>query len=195
MSSPAPSVPYAAPKLSRQPSSQRSASNLAVTDLGEAVACADKGNGLHQCVNTGSVQLDFGKLRIFEQVLNCYEPLGIQFEHAIAIAPSNPAFIDEAQAPRVLMPEANRSEIAMRFPQPIQQLVATVRSTSSVVLTAYDAEGTLIAQMNSEIPRFTRGHGELGHLPQQPLELAGEKIKRAVLYSDAPFVLSCLGFE
>lgn len=141
------------------------------------------------CLPTGTTWLDFADLSAFEQVRNQYSDRGVQFEGAIALQPSNPAFISET-SPYVLMPTANQAGITAHLNHVCQRIGGYVRSFGQVVLTALDSSGKILAQASTEVPDASQTalNGEMA-LPLQKLELTGP-MSRLVFHANAPFTLN-----
>ncbi len=142
---------------------------------------------------TGLVHLDFEDLQPFEQVKDQYGDLGIQFEGAIALQPSNPAFLP-CSGSLVLMPTARRSGILIHCHGAIRYIGAAVRCYHSVVLTALDEMGNIQSQTSTAPMSFMSDvHLPEAPLPRQRLELRGS-YNRVLFHSSAPFTLDDLFF-
>ena len=143
----------------------------------------------------GQVTLNFEELTVFDRVADQYRGVGVRFEAAIAISPSNPTFTRHTGA-IVLMSTNNQAEIIAHFRQPIRQIEAAVCCTSSVMMAAYNANDEVLEQISTEVPQYIKQAGDLPDaLPLQPLGLNRNPIHKAIFYSDAPFILDMLYFE
>jgi len=143
----------------------------------------------------GLVRLDFKELDVFERVLDQYRGLGVRFEAAIALFPSNPAFTAQNRD-IVLMPEGNRTEVISHFCQPIHSIEAVVSCTTSVTMAAYNCDGEVLTQLSTTAPKQNLKDGEPPDaLPLQSLQLAHPDIRKAVIYSTSPFTIGLLCFE
>ena len=138
------------------------------------------------------VYIDFNDLCLFEQVEQQYLQQGIELEGAIAIQPSNPAFQTDRLA---IMPNADRTDIVIRFRVPRRQVQAIVTGARAIKLTAFDTNQQ-IAQQSVGVAQYLQlpqlpSSDSSRRLPQHQIELAGENqpIHQIQISSDAPFVL------
>jgi hypothetical protein len=144
------------------------------------------------------IQLNFSELRPFEVVHHQYQQWGIEFEQAIALLPSNPAFTD-IHHPVGLMPIAH-PYMAIRFHQPRQVIKAKLVGARAILITAFDAENRVVARydlercstpnLNWTAPNTTKAAFEPA-LPLHALHLQAKAITRIELTSATPFVLQC----
>ncbi len=145
--------------------------------------------------NGQGLNLSFEELSVFDRVLDQYRGLGVQFEAAIAISPSNPAF-SRHTGTIGLMSTRSQAEIVAHFRQPIRQIEASVCCTSSVMMAAYSDNDEVLEQINTEVPKLIPQAGDLlDALPLQSLALTRHSVRKVIFYSDAPFILDMLYFE
>jgi len=144
----------------------------------------------------GPTQLDFEDLAEFERVENQYFCLGVQFDGAIAIRPSNPIFMPSSGC-LVLMPSTFQAGIRAQFCRAVAVVQALVTGTKPVTLTALDSQGTVLDRVSIGSYRYVweTAQGELIPLPQQPLELKIPGIASVLFESDAPFTLDNFFFS
>lgn len=135
------------------------------------------------------VHIDFSNLSVFESVRWQYQHWGIQFEGAITLQPSNPAFgVDPGTL--VLTPEAGRSSISVHFDQLRKTVGALVTATQQIKLTLFDRENHPIAEQFAGVNQYLRSvEGFHARFPRHQLELIAEGIARAEFSSESPFVL------
>jgi hypothetical protein len=136
------------------------------------------------------IQLDFEELSLFEQVQNQYQNLGVRFEGAIAIHPSNPAFASPSGS-LVIIPSGEGLSITVHFDRPIRQTKAVVIGARSVRLTAFDRHGNVLIQERTSTQLQIPAEA-IASLPAEKLAAIAEKIVRIVFASDAPFILDSL---
>jgi len=142
-----------------------------------------------QPLQLGRVELDFEDLSAFEQVRDQYSGLGIKFAGAIALQPSNPAFPPRSGA-MVLMPMTNGLCLDVYLYRTTQTVGAFVTGTKQVRLTAFDADGKVIAQSNTGARQYVQEQRQtVDPLPQRKLELTAVGAIRVEFASDAPFTL------
>ncbi len=141
------------------------------------------------------IQLDFQNLKAFEQLSDQYACSGVRFEGAIALQPSNPAFVPPS-ASQVLMPLVNQTGITVYFRRHASSAGAFVIGTKPVVLVAFDSDGNLLREINTGANYLISPAGELPTpLPYHRLEVKGTHIAKVVFYSNAPFILDDFFFS
>lgn len=138
---------------------------------------------------TQDVQLDFEDLTACESVQDQYGHLGLRFEGAIALQPSNPAFRPRS-GQTALIPANTTPGITIHFRSSPQRIGAFVAGTRPVSLAAFDASHKLLSRQSIGQRRPLKDQADLTpSLPQQQLEVSGHNIARVVFSSDAPFIL------
>lgn len=143
----------------------------------------------------GLTKVDFQMLSAFDRVRDQYDYLGVRFEGAIALEPSNPLF---QPIPRVLvlMPLTNPAGITAYFRQPANRVSVRVCIVRPIVLSAYDRDGHLIEQVSAEWEPIDSLEDQDGNpLPEQIVELQAPNIAKVVVQSYSPFVLSQFSFS
>lgn len=133
-------------------------------------------------------KIDFKELKLFEQVKSQYKDLGVQFDGAIAISPSNPAFFPFSGS-LVVMPVADDLAITVHLDQPMQKIGALVIGARQVRLIAFDRHSNVLAH-HSLTFHPVQSSQLIEVFPQQKLEITATDIARVVFSSDAPFVMS-----
>lgn len=157
-------------------------------------------NRLSDAGSVGSCQvpkvqtLDFSKLCPFEVVTDQFQTLGIQFEGAIALQPSNPIFWTHRRE-SVLMPLAGRQSIRLLFQAPINQLCLLVIGVREVKMIATGNDRPPLIQRSSQPNRtFSQPNDLFDPLTPHRLELDGVPATEVSLESSHPFVLSTAWF-
>lgn len=141
-----------------------------------------------------AVHLSFEMLNPFESVRDQFRDYGVQFEQAIALAPSNPAFASHANA-LVLMPTASYSSMKLHFNHAIERISAAVIGVRHISLIALDEQDDVVARQSVYVGRSLHHNGDLVEpLPCLTLDVTGDRIRQVVLMSDAPFVVNDLSF-
>jgi hypothetical protein len=142
-----------------------------------------------QPLQLSRTELDFEDLSAFEQVRDQYSGLGIKFAGAIALQPSNPAFVPHSGSV-VLMPMTNGLSLGVYLYRTTQTVGAFVTGTKQVRLTAFDANDKVIAQSNTGARQYVQEQRQtVDPLPQHKLELTALGIARVEFASDAPFTV------
>lgn len=136
------------------------------------------------------VELDFQDLKAFERVTDQYQHLGVGFEQAIALSPSNPAFQPRTGSIAV-MPLGHHKSITVSFLRSVKKVGAYVSNVRPVTLTAYDEDGNGLGSASSQ-PCSSLEPGVA--LDLQLLELEIEAIAYVTFQCDAPFILNDLFF-
>lgn len=134
------------------------------------------------------IPLNFATLTGFEVVREQFQAVGVRFEDAIAVHPSNPAFqTDSGQL--ALMPIAERTKITAQFQQPQRWVQAVLTGARQIRLTAYAGDVTVLTQSTQQ-EQAQLGYATPIALPQQSLELVSNRITKVTFDSPAPFLLS-----
>lgn len=133
------------------------------------------------------IRLDFKDLKPFEQVKDRYRHLGVGFSGAIALQPSNPAFLTKSGS-FVLMPMGNLMSLSAYFDKSISWVGALVCSTRIVVLAAYDRNGKFLGQ-TSTIGKSSHLEDREAESTSQQLQLNLPNIAKLEFYSSEPFTL------
>lgn len=141
------------------------------------------------------IQLCFEELSAFELVLNQYQQVGVCFEGAIALHPSNPAFAVSSSS-LVMMPVAGWSLIRGLFRHPQRKIRAIVTGARQIRITAYDQQRSALRKCTTcdrEYVQTTRTTA--GAFPNHVIELFADGIRCIEIESDAPFVVNqfCFG--
>lgn len=141
-----------------------------------------------------TVHLSFNTLSPFERVHDQYRDHGIQFEQAIALSPTNPAFSHYAH-PLVLMPTAGHTSLILRFSPSVLHISASVIGLRQISLVALDDQGKVIARHAVHGKRSLHQHRDLTlPLPCLTLDAIGPNMHQVALMSDAPFVVNDILF-
>jgi hypothetical protein len=141
-----------------------------------------------------AVHLSFEMLNPFEAVRDQFRDYGVQFEQAIALAPTNPAFAQHSNA-LALMPTAGHSSLKLHFKHSIERVSASVIGVRHISLVALDENNEVVARQSVYVGRSLCHHEDLVEpLPCLTLDVTGDRIRQVVLLSDAPFVVNDLSF-
>lgn len=140
------------------------------------------------------IELSFDQLKLFEPVMGQYKHLGVEFQGAIALKPSNPEFFPQSGS-LVLMPQGNKMMIATSFKQPVASVRALVCGSGSIVLTTYDINGNLLDR-TSKSPDLLVNVSSTTQAKLNSSWLQSKKrgITRVELHSCTPFTLSDFSF-
>lgn len=117
------------------------------------------------------IRLALEELNCFEVVENQFQHWGITFHNAIALQPSNPAFVLKP-ATTVIMGAPKGGVLEINFKYPVQQVSGLITSSRATVLCAYDAEGKKVAEtrmnvsphLNTDSLNFPNAQLELSEL-------------------------------
>lgn len=90
------------------------------------------------------IRLELEALNCFETVESQFDLWGIKFKNAIALQPSNPAFITQPDQ-IVLMSGPDSGFLEIDFRHPLQYIEAQVISSQSTILSAYNSKDQEIA--------------------------------------------------
>jgi len=86
------------------------------------------------------IRLDLELLSTYESVMDQYQHLGVKFDGAIALKPSNPGFFPESGSV-VLMPIGNTMQMSICFRDLVSSVNLRLCGSSPIILTAYDRNG------------------------------------------------------
>lgn len=100
------------------------------------------------------IRLELEALNCFEIVEHQFQAWGITFKNAIALQPSNPAFITQADQV-VLMSGPNSGFLEICFHHPLQFIEARVTSSQPTVLSAFNANNQEVACSHTPTPEPT----------------------------------------
>lgn len=138
------------------------------------------------------IRLALEELKCFEVVEHQFENWGATFTNAIAIQPSNPAFFTRPGA-TVLMGAPKSGLIEVSFKRPVRFISGLVTSSRRTVLSAYDQDGTVIAQSELPAPNLVGSHSPIP--PNAPLSVKAANIYRASFYAfDGQLIVDELSF-
>lgn len=117
---------------------------------------------------TAPIQLELDALNCFEIVKDQFLVWGITFKNAIALQPSNPAFITQADQV-VLMSGPNSGFLEICFHHPLKLIEARVTSSQPTVLSAFNASHQEVACTHTPTPEATPAVGSV--LPPALLQI------------------------
>ncbi|MGB3533865.1 MAG: hypothetical protein WBA13_10155 [Microcoleaceae cyanobacterium] len=100
------------------------------------------------------IRLELEALNRFETVEHQFQLWGIAFKNAIALQPSNPAFITKAEQV-VLMSGPSSGYIEINFRHPLRSIEARVISSQPAVLSAFNSEEQEIASTHTPVSEST----------------------------------------
>lgn len=124
------------------------------------------------------VCLDWSELAVFESVDQQFLDRGVQFENAIALVPSNPAY-PPAVGQTVLLAAPQSGWLAATFPQPVRYVSSCVTSSRRAVLSAFDADDRPLAQTETPSANLAGADAEIP--PNLELSLHAENIHRVTI--------------
>jgi len=136
------------------------------------------------------IELVFDELTLFEPVNDQYQDLGMYFEGAVAIQPSNPAFRPASDS-FVLMPETVGFPLVVTLDVPVQQVTAIVNGARQVRMTSFDRHNNVLAHERTTA-HLLHSTGAIESFPWQTLKASVMGIARVVFTSDAPFLIESL---
>jgi hypothetical protein len=138
------------------------------------------------------IELVFDELTLFESVNDQYQDLGMHFEGAVAIQPSNPAFRPMSGS-FVLMPETIGSPLVVTLEMPVQRVTAIVNGARQVRMTSFDRHSNILAhERTTTCPLHS---SSIESFPSQTLQASVAGIARVVFASDAPFLIESLSYS
>ena len=122
-----------------------------------------------------------------ERVSQQFVDQGIVFEHAIALIPSNPAFI-ASPGRQVIMPTGNHHRLALVLQQQEGSLTIAGRCTRAISLEAVDSSGQLVGHYVDK--SFTKPSPSHRLLPCQTIRIDNlAQIEQIQISARTPFTL------
>jgi hypothetical protein len=139
--------------------------------------------------------IQFDRLAAFEVLVDQYEDMGVQFEGAIAIYPSNSSFPMPTGRP-VIISVNNQANVVIRFNQPVQWIRAIATSYAAIWIQDKTGLQTVGAAHNKGTVQTSGNPFQAGieALPAQTLELSGASMTEVKIRAGSPFVLTDLLF-
>lgn len=135
------------------------------------------------------LQLDFAELQAFEVVRDQYQSWGVEFDGAIALHPSHPAFANSEQ-PLGLMPLNDRLPITIYFDRPKQLVKAKLAGARQVTIRAFDAANRLIYKQHLGQSRYLYASPPLPPIrADHEVQIQAEAMVRVEICSEVPFIL------
>ncbi|TAF51887.1 MAG: hypothetical protein EAZ61_09580 [Oscillatoriales cyanobacterium] len=137
--------------------------------------------------------LPFDRLHCFEDVADCFTDLGLHFDNAIALVPSNPRY-PTAQNALVIVSAPYNGALAIQFDRPISSLTACVTSSRPMTMSAQNKDAAIIAR--SRIPSANL-NGSNSHIPANyPLVVTAPAIYGVTFSAfDGQIAISDLAFS
>lgn len=141
------------------------------------------------------IELSFDQLKLFEPVMAQYKHLGLEFQGAIALKPSNPEFFTQSGS-LVLMPQGNKMLITTTFKHPVASVQALVCGSGSIVLTTYDFNGKLLDRIaqSAEVPQIVPSATQIKPHSNW-LKSKQRGITKVEIHSCTPFIMLNFCFQ
>ncbi|SKB13241.1 conserved hypothetical protein [Planktothrix sp. PCC 11201] len=121
------------------------------------------------------IRLALEELYCFEVIENQFQHWGITFKNAIALQPSNPAFVIKPTT-TVIMGAPKGGHLEINFKYPVQKVCGMVTSSSATVLSAYDIEGKKVAETGMSVSHHMSS--DALNFPNAQLKLSGCNLKK-----------------
>lgn len=139
------------------------------------------------------VRLALEELMCFEVVEDQFKHWGLTFANAIAIKPSNPAFLVSPDT-TVLMGAPKSGLIEIVFKYPVRFASGFVTSSRRTVLSAFDAKGNLIDQAELAAPNLVGSNSAIP--PNCQLKVSAPNIYQISFYAfDGQLIVNNFTFE
>ncbi len=126
------------------------------------------------------VRIALQELKCFEVVEHQFRHWGLTFTNAVAIQPSNPAFLT-ASGMTILMGAPKSGLIELSFKYPVRFVSGLVTSSRRTVLSACDLDGTQIAQDEMPAPNLVGSSSPID--PSTELRVKAPNISRITFYA------------
>lgn len=136
----------------------------------------------------GLLQFDFSQLSAFTPVHHQYHAWGVDLEGAIAIRPSNPAFIN-AKHTIGLMPTVSSQPLTIYFQQLRQLASISIASSQQITVKAYNAQDQLVTEQRVGQSDYCQSRQTTSSCAHHQVQLTAIGMARLEISSDSPFLL------
>ncbi|MDC0833162.1 hypothetical protein AY599_27160 [Leptolyngbya valderiana BDU 20041] len=126
------------------------------------------------------VRLDFEGLERFEVVRDQFARWGVQFDNAIAVCPSNPAYPTHS-GEILLMGAPQNGFLELKFSHPVQFVSGFITSSRITAMSAYNHLGETIAR--AELPSSNLADSKKTTPPNYQLIVKAPNIHRVTFYA------------
>lgn len=123
------------------------------------------------------IRLALEELYCFEVIENQFQHLGITFNNAIALQPSNPAFVIKPTT-TVIMGAPKGGHLEINFKYPVQKVCGMITSSSGTALLAYDVEGKKVGETRMSVSHYISS--DALNFPHAQLKLSGFNIQKVI---------------
>jgi hypothetical protein len=123
------------------------------------------------------IRLALEELYCFEVIENQFQPWGITFNNAIALQPSNPAFVIKPTT-TVIMGAPKGGHLEINFKYPVHKVCGMITSSSGTALLAYDVEGKKVAETRMSVSHYISS--DALNFPHAQLKLSGFNIQKVI---------------
>ncbi len=152
--------------------------------------------GVGLAVNTENSELhclNLETLAPFEVIHRQFETLGITFNNAIALKPSNPAF-PTYSGQMLLLAAPDNGCIEMTFTQPVSYVSGRVTSSRPTIFTAYNSLGQELVR--KKLPSANLAGSDAPIPPNELLFVEARNIHKVTFYAfDGQLTLSAISFR
>lgn len=121
------------------------------------------------------IRLALEELYCFEVIENQFQHWGITFKNAIALQPSNPAFVIKPTT-TVIMGAPKGGHLEINFKYPVQKVCGMITSSSATVLSAYDTQGKKVAETGMSVSHHISS--DALNFPHAQLKVTGLNIQK-----------------
>lgn len=139
------------------------------------------------------IKLNLGTLKCFEIVTNQFQDMGVVFQNAIAIEPSNPAYFSPTSK-ILLLGNPKQGWLEATFSNPVSAIQCRITSSQRTIMSVHDAQDVLLGRTELEEANLTGSSSNLN--ANQPLNLEFSAITKVTFYAfDGQITLSEFGFQ
>lgn len=139
-------------------------------------------------------EINFDERALYEEIQHQYTDLGVAFQGAIALQPSNPLF-QGGSGQRVMAPKTGDRGITVQFRQSVRTIKVQVCSASPVQLAVFDGQGRCMSHIRAGQRYHLGPSTDLEvPLPHHELTFEAEAIARAVLTANTAFIVDRVAF-
>lgn len=139
------------------------------------------------------IKLNLGALKGFEIVTNQFQDMGVVFQNAIALEPSNPAYFSPISK-ILLLGNPKQGWLEATFSTPVSAIECRITSSQRTIMSVHDAQDLLLGRTELEEANLTGSSSNFK--ANQSLILKFSEIAKVTFYAfDGQITLSEFSFH
>lgn len=139
------------------------------------------------------IKLNLDTLKCFEVVTNQFQDMGVVFQNAIALEPSNPAYFSPTSK-ILLLGNPKQGWLEATFKMPVSAVQCQITSSQRTIMSVHNNQDLLLGRTELEEANLTGSVSTLN--ANQVLTLNFSEITKVTFYAfDGQITLSEFGFQ